>query len=222
MITYIVACYFGPRRVHDQAYIDDPMLYIKWHCVQLATLKFNLIEKIIFVVNGDEPLQLKPQIRDIPVEVLHRENVGMSYGAWNKGMQHSNSEYCFLIEDDYIPVVDNFDQVFLDNFKDQTGYVCSLYRWGHAAITNGLIKTEAIMSVGGVPYAPSSNYGANEQVGQIGMSKILEAHGWGVEDISSDHSVPFLDAKGGILYYGAEGAPRVVSPVMLERNDTAI
>ena len=88
---------------------------------------------------------------------------------------------------------------------------------GHAAITNGLIKTQSIRECGGIPYAPNSNYGSNEQVGQVGMSTILINAAMGVEHIADEYLVPFLDANGGIIDYGVIGGRKVISPVILER-----
>lgn len=219
--AYIVACYFGARRVHDKVYEDNPRNYIDHHIEQLTKLNHSF-DEILFSINGeDKGIAIPDKIDGVPVRVFSRENIGMSYGAWNYAMYQTDNkyDYYFIIEDDYIPVIDNFDKIFLDEFRDNsTAYVCSLYKWGHAAITNGMIATEPVVAVGGVPYAPSSNYGANETVGQVGFSRILETHGFGVEDIAGKYSIPFLDAKGGMIFYGNPGGQRVISPIVLERD----
>lgn len=226
MITYIVACYFGPRRVHDSVYEADPGIYIKAHLEQLRKLKHD-VGKIRFIINdnGTWPEGLASEFANayedgLDVDSRIRDNVGMSYGAWNYGINRfcDDDEYAFLIEDDYIPVIDNFDQIFLDQFQNNIGYVCSLYKWGHAAISNGIVKTACIKDIGRIPHSSNADYGSNEQLGQVGMSSLIESKGWGIADIAEEYSVPFLDAHGGIISYGKLGGARVISPVILERD----
>lgn len=63
-------------------------------------------------------------------------------------------------------------------------------------ITNGLVRSSDINSVGGIPYAPSSHYGANEQVGQVGMSSLIMHEFMGIEDIAADYSIRFWMPTG--------------------------
>jgi hypothetical protein len=222
-MAYVVACYFGPRRVHDAVYEANPMDYINRHLQQLSLLKTTHFAEVIFVINGDaHPLTNVAEFihinGEIPVTIINRDNIGMSYGAWNHAMNVTDYPYYFLIEDDYIPVHDNFDQIFMDEFDKHTGYVCSLYQHGHSAITNGVVKASAVRVIGGIPYPNNSLYSSNEQLGQVAFSKLLDLEGFGVEHIAPKYSVPFLDAKGGIIYYGLSGGEEVITPVALERG----
>jgi hypothetical protein len=225
MIAYVVACYMGPRRIINTDYIKDSTTFIKQHCTQLETLKTSLINKIIFVVNSDDPDKLStsylnsivpPVINNIETVLIKRHNTGLSYGAWNHAAYLVDSEYCFFIEDDYIPVIDNFDQIFMNKFTGNIGYVCSL-AWANrtvAAITNGLIKTDALKKVGGIPHTQDNSYGPNEQAGHFIFPASLKAHGFDIIDISEEYSVPFLHSQDHLILYGKENGEAVLYPIM--------
>jgi len=221
MIAYTVACYFGDRRVKDQAYIDNPMDYINHQVIQLTKLKTTLISNIIFVINGEPRAAIIPsQINDIDVRVYYRDNIGMSYGAWDYAYQRTKGEYdsYFLMEDDYIPLIDNFDDAFYSFMKGDIGYVCSFMRDGHGAISNGLVKASALNTIGGVPYAKDVNYGHNEQQGQWKFGRELLKNNIGMTDVTSMYEVPFVNHAGHFLYYGNTEGPRIMSPTILERK----
>jgi hypothetical protein len=220
MTAYVVACWFGERRVIDNVYINNRSDYIEWQLKKLEELNHS-IEAIYFVLNDlTYNINLPSQINSTPIYVDCRENIGMSYGAWNHALMKygTDHEYMMLIEDDYIPVIDQFDQIYKKYLKEKTAYVCSLYANNHAAISNGLIKTKALIECGGIPFADNASYGANETAGQVGISRSIQSHGYEVEHIANDYSVPFLDANGGIIHYGRAGGEVVLSPIMLERK----
>jgi hypothetical protein len=231
MIAYIIACYFGKRRVHDPYYEADPLHYLKQQVNALITLESDIAHVSIMINKSSNDPSMSEVIdiisplsnKQFNCNISFRENVGMSYGAWHEGINNlynKNIKYAFLIEDDYIPVVDNFDDHFLAEMTgtENVKYVCSLYRWGHAAITNGLVDLDAVKEIGGIPYPQSSAYGDVEQNGQVALSKAFEEHEFIVLDISEKASVPFLDANGGIVNYGNQELARVISPVILERD----
>lgn len=63
----------------------------------------------------------------LKIEVLTTEDNRFSHGSWDYCLQKTCDEADFTImtEDDYLPVIDNIDSVFLDYFdNDQVGYVC--------------------------------------------------------------------------------------------------
>lgn len=225
MTCLVIACYFGSRRVNDQYYINDPLHYVKWQIKSLSKFQAQYdLDHIIFVVNGDSPKELKSlipsSINDIPVKVMHRLNRGMSYGAWNHAIEfyRDRFDFFFLLEDDYVLTDHDSILSFKARMTTSVGYVCSLFRWGHAAISNGLVRTEAINQAGGIEFALNSDYGQNEQLGQVALSRNIEKAGWAVVDIAGSYRVPFLDANGGIIDYGQPRGQIVISPVSLERS----
>ena len=79
-----------------------------------------------------------------------RENLDHSYGAWDFALKEFVGEYDYsiLMEDDYIPVSENYDKKFLELFdEDNIFYICQFYtnqiigKW-HCAIANGMIKNK--------------------------------------------------------------------------------
>lgn len=225
-IAYVVACYFGNRRVNDHIYHNENRYdYIEWQIKQLELLKTTLIDKIVFVLSGvieiPNDLNIPKTINNIPVDVLIRENIGLSYGAWNFAVNHYGHEfnYYFLIEDDYIPVMDFWDSVFMDKMVDNVAYVCSLFT-NHVAMPNGLIKGSAILETGGVKHASSSDYGPNEIAGQIQWGENLQNHGWDIVDIAKEYSIPFLNYLTTVIYPGKIDGRKILSPVYYERTLT--
>jgi hypothetical protein len=220
-IAYVVACYFGDRRTPDRLYEENRLCHLDQQIKALTKVEANLITDIIFVANGGLPehTQLPSEINGKSVSMYERDNYGMSYGAWDFVYQKAKEDfdYLFLIEDDYIPVIDNFDKIFLDQFYENTGYVCSLYQDDHAAITNGVISIEAINYIGEIPHAKNNDYGHNEFYGQRGLSRIIEIAEYGVEHIADKYCVPF-NSVGNIIYYGKPNSDIVLSPTVLERN----
>jgi hypothetical protein len=221
MIAYVVACWFGDRRIEDSYYRADRAHFINWHIKKISELRTSVIESVIFVLNDKNfGVNIPETIGGIPTHILRRENIGMSYGAWDFAYQTFRDSYdaYFFIEDDYVPTLDNFDSIFLNKVDDNVGFVCSLYDRGHAAISNGLMSTAALNAVGRVPHPNSSNYGAAEQAGQVAMSKSVEAAGFKVAHVADDFSVPFLSPPNNMIYYGNPDGPIIIAPVSLERE----
>lgn len=221
MIAYVVACWFGDRRVPNEEYAKDRAHFVNAHIEQMSKLQANKISTIIFVLNDPKfAINVPKEIAGKEVRVLRRNNVGMSYGAWDHAYQTYKNEFdnYFFIEDDYIPTLDHFDNIFLKKMRNNTGYVCSLYMRAHSAISNGLVSTQTLKSIRGIPHPSNSNYGDNERVGQLGMSRKIEAAGWKIDHVGDDYCVPFLTHVNDVIYYGNAEAPIIIAPVCLERE----
>ena len=154
-IAYIVCLWCGPRTLVSSEIKEDPLYYVKKHIEALTTLQHS-ISKIVFVINNscsvDDVSFLLKESKLTNYEILVHDNTGISYGAWDYALRHLKDEvdYSILIEDDYLPVVNNFDDVLVDYLKDDdnTFYVCqassdnvaesSHYRL-HPAVSNGAI-----------------------------------------------------------------------------------
>jgi hypothetical protein len=153
-IHYIVAFYLGPRDtlpVNDFL-IEDRYHYVKKHIECLKKFCCKDITKITFVVSEyDKKIDskvdevVKKHKGSLPIEVFHRENIGFSYAAWNDVMMKSlndkeDFDYCFLIEDDYIPNCDYFYTPFTDLFDDKTAFVCQVWNVNHPSVSNGVFS----------------------------------------------------------------------------------
>lgn len=140
-MNYVVPCWSGPRRIVDNFYDSDTTLYLKAHLHALSNVKCNL-SQITFVINHNpnEPdgfrqfIEGLPQeINEIPLVVLRRPtNQGFTFGAWSYVYKLYGNDFSHYLygEDDYAPVMDHFDHVFLNYlnlYKSQgrrPGFVC--------------------------------------------------------------------------------------------------
>lgn len=205
-------------------YISDPFFYVKTHIEQLSNLAHQYIREFIFVVSDFNNIRydFPDEIQGRPVKVIYRPNQGLSYGALDEGMHYVdiNSHFIFFIEDDYMPMIHNFDEVFLNKMNSNTsnGYVCSLFKDDHAAISNGLLrfshlKTVLDMGDGHLSFHPSSDYGQNESQGQVALSQTLKTYNSYTVDVADEYLVPFRTVNGAIIEYGKVGAETIIAPI---------
>lgn len=131
-VNYVIAT-FGDVRGSSSAdpeinreYLKDYSYYLREHLKQLDKLKHNL-SQITIVVNKleYESESFIDYIDEISTsrkyKVLRRpSNEGISYGAYSYAYDTCGDDfdYYFFIEDDYIPVMNNFDKIFIKCFKE--------------------------------------------------------------------------------------------------------
>jgi hypothetical protein len=216
----MVACYFGRRRIEDTPYLMDFHHYIKHHLASLAKLETTLIDQVVFTINEDigRIIDIPASVNGIPIDVILGPNIGLSYGAWERARKRYDHEFFMIIEDDYIPVIDNFELPFMERMTDDAGYVCSLFMDDHAAMPHGIIRSSVLDSVGGFGYAYNSNYGDNESLGQIKFSHDIMDAGYGIIDIADEFRVPYIDSNKGMLYYGNLKGKDLIMPIQLMRE----
>ncbi len=209
--AYIIATY-GGQRLHGR--VPEKELYLREHLQQLTKIQHN-IDTIIVVVNTDKtecPL-FTQYIESLPdvigrskLIVERRENVGLSYGAFNHAFEkHGNKfDYFILLEDDYIPVEDNFDTTLIRILKERpaTVYLCALLGWmdkfaqprkPHARISYGIMGKSVIQQVlnnGGFDYSKGN--------GQASFSQSVLPFGE-LTDLSNVYLVPYFLEGGHIL-----------------------
>jgi len=119
-ISYILAAYRGPRGVADPLYARDPDLYLRRQLQSLTKLRHSLTE-VIVVLNEDgaAPLDLPDTIGSTPLRVERRPNRGLSYGAFARGVELTDSEFVLMCEDDYLFVVDDFDKHLIERIQSR-------------------------------------------------------------------------------------------------------
>jgi len=163
-INYVIPCWGGRRNSgHDEDYAKDRGFYVKAQLQQLTKLKHNL-RQITFVSPKNPPegkqlyetLKTFPaSIRDTKIEViLDHPYPGWSYAsfAYVYEKYRTEFEYYIFCEDDYVPVLDNFDEVLVRMMNNQTDYLCSMRAIGHegkaiASISNGIMKTKSLEKI---------------------------------------------------------------------------
>jgi hypothetical protein len=233
-IAYIVSLFFGPRRVQSQAYRKDRLAYLSKHLDQLKKLNHN-VSKVIFVINEhdhrsgrietERASEMISNFKDISSSVIIRENEGYSYAAWDAGLKkHSKDfDYCLLVEDDYAPVANNFDEKFREYFDkdDKLGYVCQLW-WNHggctdfhAGISNGLIKTSAYLSTEGFEltnFGSKDSYNRGIENQKFFLNSLIKK-GYTARDIGDKYRNYFLNHRSELKLYGNKDGEDLILPI---------
>jgi hypothetical protein len=181
-ITYIACFFLGERR--NTLAEKEPLVLLNKHMDFLSNLpKNSKIKKAMFVLNSNTPNDLSQIEKDffslcekvvsnLPIEIIVRENIDFSYGAWNRAIQQdienkNKTDYYFLIEDDYLPTTKDFYNAYLSFMKNNVAYVASYIDYatesdhGHLAalgiqekvyefipsISNGLLSANAARAI---------------------------------------------------------------------------
>lgn len=136
--AYICCVYFGERRSPIERYLQDRLCLLKEQIKTLETFKHSL-DRIVFVFNLEkehsgyftESFNLIPKkIQNTQVDIIKRENIGLSYGAWSEAFGVYNSEFDYYIfnEDDYFLNDHNFDTYLVNKFNsyNNIGFLAAL------------------------------------------------------------------------------------------------
>lgn len=180
-INYVIATWSGQRRLGNDLFHEDSSLYLRKHLESLSKLDHHLGQITIVVPeNPDEPEEftnylqtIPPTIKNTPVKILHRKNIGQSYGSYSDAFLRYRDifEFYIFMEDDYAFSKPNFDQIMVQMFEsaEDCGYLSSYVKFDlpdyhsarpHAAVSNGICSTEALQIIvkkfGLLPYGGDS------------------------------------------------------------------
>ena len=214
-VCYISNFYFGERRVEVTPQKEDRLLYLKHQIITLSQythnlskiiFNFNLREKDISYIN--EIIKLTPkQIQNTPVELIFRQNKGMSYGAWSDIFIKYQNEFDYYIfnEDDYFIHDHNFDKYLVKTFNKykDCGYLCAVAYEGdkfppHAANCFGISSFEALNKVyqkygrllGEMDNYTQQHIGAEVHInGQVAHTLVFKEFGYDIYDIREKYKV---------------------------------
>ena len=198
-VNYMIATWSGARflRNHSHHCLDK-------HLKQLNLLKHDLSQVTIGYPNNpddsDEYIDYMSSLVELedgtPIVVMPMVNDGLSYGQWSRIFNNYRDEFShyILIEDDYVPVIDDFDQELMDMFEEdeECGFVCGLYankgdnighgacHTAHSAIANGISSHEALSKA----YVRNGLYrtGAPDANHQVRFSKKFVEAGYTIKD----------------------------------------
>lgn len=221
--AYIIATY-GGQRLHGR--VPEKELYLREHLQQLIKIQHN-IDTIVVVVNTDKtecPLftQYVESLPDVigksKLIVERRENIGLSYGAFNYAFKKhvNNFDYFLLLEDDYIPVEDKFDTTLIQLLKERptTVYLCAFLGWiydiPHARVSYGIMGKRVIQQVlnnGGFDYMKGN--------GQASFSHSVLPFG-DITDLSNVYRVPYFLGGGHILNFASHNDKTMFIPYQLK------
>ena len=216
-INYIIATWNG-RRVKPA--VD--MIYYKKvlnnHIKQINNVRNNISQITIM-----KPLsKVNNSYYDIPednrIQIVDCENKYFSYGQWLTALKRyvDDFDYHILIEDDYVPACDNFDEKLIDLYEEGT-YLCSLAGDDksfnlpfHCRISNGIISSKTIKKIiKTVDFNDwfDSNY-------QLNFSKYLLDNNIGLKDYKDEYRVTFF-SLGNIIDYScdSENNYELITPI---------
>ena len=230
-VNYVIAAWAGTRRIRDSIYKSDRTHYLRTHLQQLEKLKHSLDQITIVIAdtkeNCPEFTEYIDSIRD-KYEIIERENYGQSYGSWSKSYEvcRDQFDYYIFVEDDYVFMLDDFDSLFVKDFKsrENCGYLCSKVGKSeegieHAAMSIGMCSSEALGKVwdkfGWLPHPMDEAYSTDPQ---ICFSKAFIEAGYKLQDFSEEYSSIYLDtcsASGNIenTILGNPENPCLIAPV---------
>jgi len=133
-INYVIASWSGYRRNGNERYQQDITFYVKEHLKSLEITAHSIAQITLAVPNNpEEPEQfikyiesLPKHINGVPLVIFHRENRGQSYGSYSDVFlkYRGSFDYFIFIEDDYIFMLNNFDEILIQMFEasENCGY----------------------------------------------------------------------------------------------------
>lgn len=230
---YVIATWSGQRRAGNNVHHKNPIFYLENHFNQLRKFKHSL-DKIILVspTNGYEPGVFKRYISNLPsnigsteLELIRRPNVGQSYGSYADAFkQRPDYDYYIFMEDDYAPVMDNFDEILIQMYEHspECGYLCSYAHsrppeGPHAAISNGIARNDILVKMrnqlGGIQYAGNiTNKVIYSSDPQLEFSRAFMKIHTKIYDYLSYYNSPFNEA-GILRMYGDKTLPTLIQPI---------
>lgn len=204
-VNYIIAAWSGPRRDGGSG-----LACLKKQLNQLSVLKHSIAQVTIVVPdNPGEPSDFRGYVENrvalveetggIPVTVLRRPNIGLSYGSWSYAYEETRMlfDYYIFMEDDYYFVEDNFDEKLIRMASWSNAYVCGFVSkrgttWWPGN-SNGICSVGNLEKVyrkhGGLPFdnnARDGNY--TEESGQIAWGEKFTEAGVQLDDITREYA----------------------------------
>lgn len=227
-VTYIIAAYRGRRTGQETAYDRNRDLYLHRQLDSLQRLRHDLTE-ILIVLNedGDNPITVPEQIRNTRVRLLRRPNQGLSYGAFEYGVQNTDSEYVMLVEDDYQFTIDNFDHMMVERIESfpKPGFLCGAVEHrpdGHplgGTVFLGIANTAAtreILKIGydGAPIVRADNSRDTGWYSQVAWSRMYMVAGYSLSDWLDDElaCATWVSERHEAVWYDADARPGKRSP----------
>jgi hypothetical protein len=210
----IVHNYFGPRRISFGPYEEDPLFLAKKQIQYLEEVKHNL-DHVVLTVNSrgledneniSKLLSILPEkLQKASTEILIRENVGLSYGAFSDvyTKYRRNYDYYFFTEDDYLFCEDFFDTTLILMLmeNENPGFLCAATRdmqpFGkHAGNSTGVLTSKSLEAVfmdeGCIPHVrefQTDKYENVEIPSQVLHSTSITKRGFSLTDIGKIYTL---------------------------------
>lgn len=216
-INYVIPTWSGYRVIPNKKYLQD-------HLLKLLSLKNNLsqitIIKPIFKGFDEEYYNINYLINKFKckVEILEKyDNLGQSYGQLFFAYEKFRNEfdYYIFVEDDYMPNIENFDSLLLNELlsKNDCNYLCSFMGeydkypklnpgigLGGCAISNGIVSSKDLNVIYNKISEPIKYIDHKHGwMCQVKFTDLLKNCGLNFCDFSDKFRVPYGDK---IIEYG--------------------
>lgn len=237
--AYIIALFAG--RVELDSFVNYFDNLVEMHLKAIETFAQSSVSKVVLVINSDSPEMLSEALNSanlfensfIPVQVIVRENLGYSYGAWEYGILCNVQEEVdgyFLIEDDYLPSSEDFLSYFSDKLTLNVGFVAQTIEAlsgmapMHAAVSNGLLSKKAVLSTlekfnclfAIFPFELNREDHLMGTENQVTFLAFIQDAGFVLDEIAEDCSVPFHETYNNeIRERGNLNGPAPISPISM-------
>jgi hypothetical protein len=195
MINYLIATWAGDKRRNPSTE------YLKVHLGKLFSLQHNVRVTVIRPLGSDcdEFYNLPADILN-KVTILNRPANDRSYGQFLYAFDKvPKSDYFILAEDDYIPVLDNFDTILKDILEEKgADYICGRYHTQsrldplHPEMNIGIVKASSLQEISKQDVKFPAN-GTDDGSEKVIFAKMFTDQGLRIDDYSDRYSVPYWD-----------------------------
>jgi hypothetical protein len=184
-------------------------------------LEHNLDQVTVVLAEGgdaaaDQWVKGLKKVGSTPIEVIVRENAGLSYGSWNAAYDAFADEfdYSIVTEDDYMPALDDFDREMVRFAERDVTYVSALEAGEglFAGVSNGIIPHEVWKEVHPVPYDDGVP-GTKGNRSQTVWSRNFKPAGFPITDWLEEYATPFRRFPRRIVWYGHASRPPLFIPL---------
>lgn len=197
-INYVIATWSGKRR-------NPSTEYLKKHLERLFELKHNLAQITVVRPAGSDNKEfynIDPKIREY-ITLIDRLENDRSYGQFlfaYKTYEDYFTHY-IIVEDDYIPNIDHFDQLLLLLMEEKgCDYLCGKYgRFRqsdplHPQQNQGIVKASAFSKILSDNCNPTFHKNGIEDGQEQSMfAELFTKNGLTIADYSDKYSVPYFD-----------------------------
>lgn len=223
MINYVIAAWGGTRRERFAQRVP----YLKQHVDQLKAIGWPSHVTIVAPIGDGAPMAYYDALSEaegLGAVVLRRENQGLSYGSWNyawKEYRGSGFDWWIFIEDDYVPMVHNFEfemvRLYGRYMEPRGGYLCGIVlgvpEVRHAALSYGITEQRCLDRIdakyGELPHAKGD---LPAQGGQVGFSHCFLETEMDIRDIGCEYRALYVQ-KGGIRVFFEENEKELIRPL---------
>ena len=233
----IVPYYLGERRNVPDKYNRDRLVFLKEQIEFLKNVKHNL-DKIVFTFNlkpehssilEEYKDKIPKKIQGADVEIVLRENKGLSYAACTEYITQNIDEYDYFLftEDDCLFVAEEFDRNLIELFNkyDNCGFLGAIVRdpapWNnfkkHAGHGTGIMSKESVKKVYEdfleLSYGFTNDYKSGEEA-QIKFTNCFIERGMELYDVRSKYRIPFstVEPNLDIIYFFPYNTEDLVIP----------